>query len=302
MCVCVCFVVLSDADWQSSKAVLVEASSRGETSRLIAADIQTLIIAGESPRRSLGYLYHVGGGDWMGLTTHIRYTHVDTERERKTSPDSKITSWTLMDTQRPPQFKDTSAQQRSNRRSKTKRARCISVITQPEKAEIFSYQSDRSFVSISVCFEGSHRNTLTSHDPPVSTFCFLHFTSSKLFITAELNEAFATIFWQNCSLRGRVHSFRISWRKKTHNSHFLFSFHFENICFKFTAQIVGNKSDCDVMSNICIKKARGIKGWLKVHRVVRVRLFPIFDFSCCQMQHLAAREGQNISFSVSVSH
>lgn len=90
--------------------------------------------------------------------------------------------------------------------------------------------------------------------------------------------------------------------KKTHNSHFLFSFHFENICFKFTAQIVGNKSDCDVMSNICIKKARGIKGWLKVHRVVRVRLFPIFDFSCCQMQHLAAREAQNISFSVSVSH
>ena len=125
VCVCVCFVVSSDADWQSSKAVLVEASSRGETSRLIAADIQTLIIAGESPRRSLGYLYHVGGGDWMGLTTHIRYTHVDTERERKTSPDSKITSWTLMDTQRPPQFKDTSAQQRSNRRSKTKRARCI---------------------------------------------------------------------------------------------------------------------------------------------------------------------------------
>lgn len=52
------------------------------------------------------------------------------------------------------------------------------------------------FPSAYVCphFEGSHQKMLTSHDPPVSTFCFLHFASSELFITAELNEAFTAIF------------------------------------------------------------------------------------------------------------
>lgn len=152
-------------------------------------------------------------------------------------------------------------------------------------------------------FEGLHQKMLTSHDPPVSTFCFRRFASSKLFITAELNEAFTAIFWQNYALRGRVLSFKISWRKKhIIQLNFLFSFRFEKHLF----QIFWTnswKQQLWAMSNICIKKARGIKGWLKVHRVVQVLLFSFFDFPCGQMLHLAAREAQNnLFFSAFLFH
>lgn len=91
---------------------------------------------------------------------------------------------------------------------------------------------------------------------------------------------------------------------KKHIIHFnfLFSFRFEKHLF----QIFWTnswKQRLWAMSNICIKKARGIKGWLKVHRVVQVLLFSFFDFSCGQMLHLAAREAQNnLFFSAFLFH
>lgn len=137
---------------------------------------------------------------------------------------------------------------------------------------------------------------------------FPHFVSDALLLLScslqpSLTKPLPPFFWQNYTLRGRVLSFKISWRKKhIIQLNFLFSFRFEKHLF----QIFWTnswKQQLWAMSNICIKKARGIKGWLKVHRVVQVLLFSFFDFSCSQMLHLAAREAQNnLFFSAFLFH